>query len=62
VIENHGVEPDMKVDDLPGDVMQGHDAQLDTAVKYLMDKIKAHPLTLPPPPPLLPAYPPPGHE
>lgn len=62
VIENHGVEPDMQVDNLPGDVMAGRDAQLDTAVKYLMDKIKAHPLTLPPPPPLLPAYPPPGHE
>ncbi|HEX5340490.1 MAG TPA: PDZ domain-containing protein [Gammaproteobacteria bacterium] len=62
VIENHGVEPDMEVDDLPGDVMRGHDAQLDAAVKYLMGKIKAHPLTLPPAPPLLPAYPPPGHE
>jgi len=62
VIENHGVEPDMKVDDLPEDVMRGYDAQLHTAVDYLMQKIKAHPLNLPPPPPLIPAYPPPGHE
>jgi tricorn protease len=62
VMENHGVEPDMQVDDLPGDVMKGKDAQLDTAVKYLMDKIKAHPLDLPAVPPLLPAYPPAGHE
>lgn len=62
VIENHGVEPDIEVDDLPGDLMRGKDAQLDTAINYIMDKIKAHPLTLPPPPALLPAYPPPGHE
>ena len=62
VIENHGVEPDMEVDDLPEDVMRGYDAQLHTAVDYLLQKIKAHPLNLPPPPPLIPAYPPPGHE
>jgi len=61
-IENHGVEPDMEVDDLPGDLQKGKDAQLDAAVKYLMDKIKAHPLKLPPVPPMLPAYPPAGHE
>ena len=62
VIENHGVDPDIQVDDLPGDVVHGKDAQLDTAVKYIMDKIKAHPLHLPPAPALIPAYPPPGHE
>ncbi len=62
VIENHGVAPDMEVDDLPGDVVKGKDAQLDAAVKYLMDKIQAHPLDLPAVPPLLPAYPPDGHE
>ena len=62
VIENHGVDPDMEVDDLPGDLQKGKDAQLDAAVKYLMDKIKAHPLNLPAPPPKLPAYPPEGHE
>ncbi|MGH8146245.1 MAG: S41 family peptidase [Rhodanobacteraceae bacterium] len=59
VIENHGVEPDTEVDDLPEDVMRGYDAQLHTAVDGLMKKIKAHPLVLPPPPPLVPAYPPP---
>ncbi|HEX7965671.1 MAG TPA: S41 family peptidase [Gammaproteobacteria bacterium] len=62
VMENHGVEPDMQVDNLPGDVVKGKDAQLDAAVKYLMEKIKAHPLKLPPVPPLLPAYPPEGHD
>ena len=62
VIENHGVDPDIQVDDLPGDVMHGKDAQLDTAVDYIMEKIKAHPLHLPPAPALIPAYPPPSHE
>jgi len=41
---------------LPDDVVKGKDAQLDAAVNYRMDKIKAHPLDLPP------AYPPAGHE
>jgi tricorn protease len=62
VIENHGVTPDIEVDDLPEDVMRGKDAQLDAAVNYIMEKIKAHPLRLPPPPPLIPAYPPTGHD
>jgi tricorn protease len=61
-IENQGVSPDIEVDDLPGDLVKGKDAQLDTAVKVLMDKIKAHPLDLPKAPALEPAYPPDGHE
>jgi tricorn protease len=60
VIENHGVDPDIEVDNLPGDVMAGKDAQLETAIKYVMDKIKANPMTLPPPPPAIPPYPPSG--
>ena len=60
VIENHGVDPDVEVDNLPGDVMAGKDAQLDTAIKYVMDKIKAAPMTLPPAPPAMPPYPPNG--
>ncbi len=58
VIENHGVEPDIEVDDLPGDVMIGKDAQLDKGIEVIMQKIKEHPLTLPKAPKLLPAYPP----
>ncbi len=58
VIENHGVDPDVEVDDLPGDVMAGKDAQLQAAIDHLMDKIRTEPKELPPPPPLLPAYPP----
>jgi len=58
VIENHGVAPDMEVHTSPGALLAGHDAQLEAAVKYLMEKLKAHPGGLPPPPAELPAYPP----
>jgi tricorn protease len=62
VMENHGVEPDMKVDDSPADWMAGHDVQLGAAVTYLLNELKKKPESLPPPPDLLPAYPAPGHE
>ena len=39
--------PDMEVDALPGNLQKGKGAQPDATMKYLMDKIKAHPLTLP---------------
>ncbi|MGH8274416.1 MAG: S41 family peptidase [Gammaproteobacteria bacterium] len=58
IVENVGIKPDIRVDDLPGEVMSGKDPQLETAVKILMKKIKAHPRTLPKQPPWLPAYPP----
>lgn len=57
VLENHGVSPDIRVDDLPGDVMAGKDAQLDTAIDYIMKKIKEHPMNIPPAPKNMPAYP-----
>ncbi len=57
IIENHGVSPDIRVDNLPGEVMKGKDKQLNTAIDYLMKKIKEHPMNLPPPPKELPAYP-----
>ena len=60
VLENRGVEPDMTVDDSPADWAAGHDVQLEAGVSYLMGELKKHPGGLPPPPPALPAYPPPG--
>jgi tricorn protease len=60
VIENYGVPPDMEVEDLPGDLLAGHDAQLEAGINYLMKQIQEHPKPLPSPPPLIPAYPPPG--
>ena len=57
VIENHGVEPDIPVDDTPADWLQGHDVQLQAAVDYILGEMKKHPASLPPPPPALPAFP-----
>ena len=50
LIEGHGVDPDIVVDDTPHQTFEGHDAQLQEAIKYLMGEIKAHPVTVPPPP------------
>jgi tricorn protease len=56
-IENHGVDPDIPVDDTPGDWMAGRDVQLQAAIDYIQAEMKKHPASLPPPPPALPAYP-----
>jgi tricorn protease len=58
VIENHGVDPDITVDDSPADWVQGRDVQLQAAVDYILGEMKKHPANLPAPPPALPAYPP----
>jgi tricorn protease len=57
-IENHGVDPDIVVDDSPSDWASGHDVQLEAGVSYLLEALKKAPAALPAPPPLLPAYPP----
>src|SRR5271166_2234092 len=57
LIENRGVQPDIVVDNTPGEVMAGHDPQLEKAVELVMQEINAHPKKLPPRPPDLPAYP-----
>jgi tricorn protease len=51
MIEGHGVDPDLVVDNLPWETFGGKDAQLDAAVKYLQEEIKKKPVTLPPAPP-----------
>ncbi|HTV51426.1 MAG TPA: PDZ domain-containing protein [Steroidobacteraceae bacterium] len=60
VVENHGVDPDIEVDTDPAQLLAGHDAQLEAAVDYLLKELAKNPGGLPPPPPLLPAYPPDG--
>jgi len=57
IIENHGVEPDIEVDNRPDLVVQGKDPQLEAAINYLMKKIKEEPRVLPKRPPYLPPYP-----
>lgn len=46
-MEHHGAKPDFEVDDLPGDLVKGIDAQLDKAIEVLGKEIeewrKAHP-------------------
>ena len=58
VVENHGVDPDIVVDNTPDQVMAGHDPQLEKAIEVVMQQINEHPQKLPPRPPDLPAYPP----
>jgi tricorn protease len=50
LIEQHGVDPDIVIDNLPRATFEGHDAQLDAAVKFLLDEIKREPRVPPPPP------------
>jgi len=40
ILENTQLEPDIKVENLPADVVKGHDAQLETAVKELLKETK----------------------
>jgi len=39
VVENHGVEPDIVVDDLPEDIAAGRDPQLETAVRQVLRQL-----------------------
>jgi len=57
IIENHGVEPDVLVDNPPDLVYRGQDPQLEKAIDMVMQQIKANPKKLPVRPPDLPAYP-----
>ncbi len=50
LIEGHGVDPDMVVDNLPKATFDGNDAQLDAAIKYLQEQIKKQPVEVPPAP------------
>jgi tricorn protease len=51
LIEGHGVDPDIFVDNLPHATFNGGDAQLDAAIEYLLEEIRKDPREVPPPPP-----------
>lgn len=51
LIEGHGVDPDIEVDDLPHATFAGSDAQLDTAIEYLSEEISKDPRPIPKAPP-----------
>ncbi|HEX4007105.1 MAG TPA: PDZ domain-containing protein [Acidobacteriaceae bacterium] len=57
IVENHGVQPDIELENTPDQLAAGHDPQLEKAVDLLMQQIREHPKTLPPAPPEMPAYP-----
>ena len=47
LIEGHGVDPDIVVDNLPHATFNGQDAQLEAAIKHLEDLIKKNPHPVP---------------
>ncbi len=51
LIEGHGVDPDIVVDNLPHATFEGKDAQLDAAIQYLQELIRKDPVKVPPAPP-----------
>ncbi len=51
LIEGHGVDPDIVVDDLPHATYEGQDAQLEAAVAYLEQEIREDPRPVPKAPP-----------
>lgn len=52
IIEGHGVDPDIVVDNLPHATFKGEDAQLDAAIAHLQALIKEKPVAPPVAPPL----------
>ena len=50
-LENQGVVPDIRIDNLPADVIRGKDPQLDRAIKEVMDRLKRDPKGFPEIPP-----------
>ena len=57
IIENHGVQPDIVVENRPEQVVSGKDPQLEKAIEVVMKAIQENPRKLAPRPPDLPAYP-----
>ncbi len=53
VVEGHGIDPDIEVQNTPGDVIRGKDAQLERGVQYILDSLARDPMELPG----TPAYP-----
>lgn len=47
LIENHGAQPDVLIDNDPESVVAGKDPQLEKAVEVLLQQIKEHPFTFP---------------
>ncbi|HEX7877972.1 MAG TPA: S41 family peptidase [Candidatus Eisenbacteria bacterium] len=50
VVEDHGVDMDYEVEQIPEEVMAGHDPQLEKAIELVNDALKKSPPVTPPPP------------
>jgi tricorn protease len=50
-VENHGIAPDIEVENDPASVAAGHDPQLERAVQVTLEALKAHPVVIPEHPP-----------
>jgi tricorn protease len=57
IIENHGVQADIVVENRPEQVVSGKDPQLEKAIEVVIKAIQENPKKLAPRPPDLPAYP-----
>jgi tricorn protease len=51
IMEGHGVDPDIVVDNDPAKEYAGIDEQLDKAIEVVLQQMKAAPVKIPPPPP-----------
>ncbi|MFO0969165.1 MAG: PDZ domain-containing protein [Gemmataceae bacterium] len=51
IIEGHGVDPDIVVDNEPAQEYAGNDQQLNRAIEEILRDLREHERTLPPPPP-----------
>ncbi|HKV24615.1 MAG TPA: PDZ domain-containing protein [Candidatus Acidoferrum sp.] len=50
-VENHGIFPDIEVENDPAAVAAGHDPQLERAVQVTLEALKEHPVVIPEHPP-----------
>lgn len=51
IVENVGVPPDIEVEQMPADVINGRDPQLEKAIQVVMEELKKNPLKQPQRPP-----------
>jgi tricorn protease len=51
IMEGHGVDPDIVVDNDPAREFRGEDQQLDKAIEVILEELRTKGQTLPPPPP-----------
>jgi tricorn protease len=53
IMEGHGVDPDIVVDNDPAKEYAGVDEQLNKAIEMILQEMKASPVRIPPPPPYM---------